>query len=89
MTMNRAARVVVTVTGLLCAPGMALAQTAPPHVPLQKTIGQNNGQASGRAVAVRDEFPGVSLQGGKLTLTGIAPSSIVFADRPVRAAGHD
>jgi len=24
----------------------------------------------------------------KLTLTGVAPSSIVFADRPVRAAGH-
>ena len=32
---------------------------------------------------------GVSLQGGKLTMTGVAPNSIVFADRPVRAAGHD
>ena len=31
---------------------------------------------------------GASLQGGKLTLTGVAPNSIVFADRPVRAAGH-
>jgi hypothetical protein len=31
---------------------------------------------------------GASLQGGKLTLIGIAPNSIVFADRPVRAAGH-
>jgi hypothetical protein len=31
---------------------------------------------------------GASLQGGKLMLTGIAPNSIVFADRPVRAAGH-
>src|SRR6266851_1324591 len=31
---------------------------------------------------------GASLQGGKLTLTGAAPNSIVFADRPVRAAGH-
>jgi len=28
------------------------------------------------------------LQGGKLTLTGVAANSIVFADRPVRAAGH-
>ena len=53
MTMKRAARVVVTVTGLLCAPGMALAQTAPPHVPLQKTIGQQI--ASGLSVAHRDE----------------------------------
>jgi len=31
---------------------------------------------------------GASLQGGKLTLTGVSPNSIVFADRPVRAAGH-
>jgi hypothetical protein len=31
---------------------------------------------------------GASLQGGKLTLTNVAPNSIVFADRPVRAAGH-
>ena len=31
---------------------------------------------------------GVSLQGGTLTLNGVAPSTIVFADRPVRAAGH-
>ena len=31
---------------------------------------------------------GAKLEGGKLTLTGVAPSSIVFADRPVRAAGH-
>jgi hypothetical protein len=31
---------------------------------------------------------GASLQGNKLTLTGVSPNSIVFADRPVRAAGH-
>ena len=31
---------------------------------------------------------GAGLDGGKLTLTGVAPNSIVFADRPVRAAGH-
>ena len=32
---------------------------------------------------------GVSLKDGKLTLTGVSPNAIVFADRPVRAAGHD
>jgi hypothetical protein len=32
---------------------------------------------------------GANLQGQTLTLTGISPSSIVFADRRVRAAGHD
>ena len=31
---------------------------------------------------------GATLQGDKLTLNGISPNSIVFADRPVRAAGH-
>ena len=31
---------------------------------------------------------GATLEGKQLTLTGVAPNSIVFADRPVRAAGH-
>ena len=31
---------------------------------------------------------GATLQGNKLTLSGVSPNSIVFADRPVRAAGH-
>ena len=31
---------------------------------------------------------GASLQGQTLTLTGISANSIVFVDRPVRAAGH-
>lgn len=31
---------------------------------------------------------GATLQGDTLTLTGISPSSIIFADRPIRAAGH-
>jgi hypothetical protein len=29
-----------------------------------------------------------SFEGNKLTLTGVSPNTIVFADRPVRAAGH-
>jgi hypothetical protein len=31
---------------------------------------------------------GAKLQGGKLVLEGVAPNAIVFADRPVRSAGH-
>jgi hypothetical protein len=31
---------------------------------------------------------GASLRGHALTLTGVSPNSIVFSDRPVRAAGH-
>jgi hypothetical protein len=31
---------------------------------------------------------GATLQGDTLTLTGVTPSSIIFADRPIRSAGH-
>ena len=31
---------------------------------------------------------GARLEGTTLTLTGVSPNSIIFADRPVRAAGH-
>lgn len=31
---------------------------------------------------------GAKLGGGKLVLEGVAPNAIVFADRPVRSAGH-
>jgi len=31
---------------------------------------------------------GATLQGDKLTLLGVSPSVIIFADRPVRSAGH-
>jgi hypothetical protein len=61
--------VVVIVVSALCTSGIAIAQTAPPappHVPLQKTIG---------GVTKPEVVP--------------SPNSIVFADRPVRAAGHD
>ena len=85
--------IAIALIGAFLMPTSAFAQTspaAPPHVHLQKTIGQDKAQAS-------QVFPslivmnsrGASLQGGKLTLTGIAPNSIVFADRPHRAAGHD
>jgi arylsulfatase len=66
-----------------------LAQTTPStpqHEPLQKTIGQATPEIVPSLIVMNAR--GASLQGGKLTLTGVAPNSIVFADRPVRAAGH-
>jgi hypothetical protein len=75
------------ITLLLCGAAPALAQTTPPeHVPLQKTIGQAGPDIVPSLIVMNAR--GASLQGGKLTLTGVAPNSIVFADRPVRAAGH-
>jgi hypothetical protein len=81
--------VTVAVAALLGAPLPALAQStgnAPQHVPLQKTIGQAKPEVVPSLIVMNAR--GASLQGGKLTLTGVAPNSIVFADRPVRAAGH-
>jgi hypothetical protein len=89
--MTRITLIVAIVIGALGTPGLALAQTspaAPPHVPLQKTIG---GATKTEVVPSLIVFNsrGASLQGNKLVLTGVSPNSIVFADRPVRAAGHD
>ena len=89
--MTRVPFIVVTVVSVLCTSGIALAQTAPPappHVPLQKTIGGVTKPEVVPSLIVLNS-QGVSLQGNKLVLTGVAPNSIVFADRPVRAAGHD
>jgi len=62
-------------------------QTPPPHVPLQKTIGQSKPEIVPSLFVINSR--GASLHGGKLTLAGVAPVAIVFADRPVRSAGHD
>jgi len=69
--------------------GLAWAQTAttmPPHVPLQKTIGQARPEVVPSLIVLNAR--GASLQGQTLTLVGVTPNSIVFADRPVRSAGH-
>src|ERR1700741_4483428 len=84
--------VVIAVAGILClcVPQSAFAQSAtttPPHVPLQKTIGQAKTEVVPSLIVFNAR--GASLQGGKLVLNGITPNSIIFADRPVRAAGHD
>jgi hypothetical protein len=58
-----------------------------PHVPLSKTIGHPAQAGPIPSLAVINA-QGARLEGNQLTLTGVSPSSIVFADRPVRAAGH-
>jgi hypothetical protein len=87
--LDRSDCMAIVFAAALFAPGMAFAQTSPPtpHVHLQKTIGQHHSQVFPSLIVMNSR--GASLQGGKLTLTGIAPNSIVFADRPHRAAGHD
>jgi hypothetical protein len=89
MSVKHRASNLILVGGLLLAPGIALSQdaTTRPHVPLGKSIGQTTPTGPVPSLAVLNAA-GAKLEGGKLTLTGVSPSSIVFADRPVRAAGH-
>jgi hypothetical protein len=89
MTIERKYLVVIAITGLLFVPGLVLSQSAadmPSHVPLQKTIGQGKTQVVPSLIVMQAR--GATLEDGKLTLTGVSPNAIVFADRPVRAAGH-
>ena len=87
MTGNRLA-FVLSIAGLLCTSGIVLAQNTPNAItaPAQKTIGTSKPEMVPSLIVMNAR--GASLQGQKLTLNGISPNSIVFADRPVRAAGH-
>lgn len=84
MTMKRIVQIAAAVAGLLGAPGLALAQDAI-AAPAQKKIGGQEKMVPSLAVL---NSGGAKLAGDKLTMTGISANSIVFADRPVRAAGH-
>jgi hypothetical protein len=59
-----------------------------PHVPLEKTIGVPRADRPIPSLAVINAAA-AKLEGTKLVLNGVASNTIVFADRPVRAAGHE
>src|SRR5271157_726848 len=85
--LNQVAGMLV-LTAALCSAGTASAQNAPTSSPV-KTIGA---PAAAKSEVVPSliviNSRGATLQGDVLTLNGVTPNSIVFADRPVRAAGH-
>lgn len=71
--------------GAAVAAGSAVAQDAI-SAPAQKTVGAHSQQMVPSLAVINSG--GASLADGKLTMTNLGPSTIVFADRPVRAAGH-
>ena len=89
MLLRTYARLMVVSVSVAFAAALANAAETPkkPHVPLEKTVGHVTPTGPVPSLAVLNA-QGATLADGKLTLTGIANNTIVFADRPVRAAGH-
>jgi hypothetical protein len=87
MTFNRTLCMLAACATLL-VPGFALAADAINN-PASKPIGPSgptqNDMVASLAVLNAD---GATLSGNTLTLNGVSPNTIVFADRPVHAAGH-
>ena len=88
MVLRRAFYALMTIVPLICMPLLASAQAT--------ATGATSAPPPGKSSVKTDMVPslfvmnahGASLQGQTLTLAGVSPNSIVFADRPVRAAGH-
>jgi hypothetical protein len=82
----------VSLSALLAGPLGASAQTTSDLKPPQfetKTIGvPSNAKEEIVPSLIVMNSRGATLAGGKLTLTGVSPNVIIFADRPVRSAGH-
>jgi len=87
----------LAVSATLCGASAAIAQTVgtaiaqgAPAPSSMKTIGAPSAAAKPEIVPSLFVLNsrGATLQGDTLTLTGVTPSSIIFADRPVRSAGH-
>jgi hypothetical protein len=79
---------VMIFAGLLCPPVLAYAQAPTTAAPSTSPPGKSSVKVDMVPSLIVMNAHGASLQGQTLTLAGVSPTSIVFADRPVRAAGH-
>lgn len=91
--MTRISSIAAIVIGSLVASGAVFAQSAPTSPaspqPALKSIGVSSSAKSQIVPSlIVLNSRGVTLQGNKLTLIGVSPNAVVFADRPVRSAGH-
>jgi hypothetical protein len=91
MAICRTACIAISLFGLLFAPQLCFAQSSStnpsPNIPLEKAIGQAKPEVVPSLLVFNAR--GADLQRDKLVLNGVSLNTIVFADRPVRAAGHD
>lgn len=93
MSVFRTVQALMTALVLVGAPASVFAQsttTAPPEAPSPKMIGVPSAPQAAKVepALIVMNAAGATLADNKLTLTGVAPNAIIFADRPTRAAGH-
>lgn len=85
MRIDRLALTGAAVLALLSFSGPSLAQDAI-SAPASQAIGVAKTEMVPSLIVLNSG--GATLEGSTLTLTKVAPNAIIFADRPVRAAGH-
>jgi hypothetical protein len=73
--------------GLIASNALATDDEHSAQMPAQKVVGQTSRQEPTASLLVINS-KAATLAGSKLTLTGVSPNAIVFADRPIQAAGH-
>ena len=74
----------ILAAGLVASLGPVLAQSGAD--PPMKMVGATKPQVVPSLIVLNSR--GASLQGQTLSLTGVSSNAIIFADRPVRSAGH-
>lgn len=85
MRFKNALYVMIALSGMCFYAGSGFAQDAIAS-PASKQIGVAKTQMEPSLIVLNSR--GAKLADGKLVLSGITANSIIFADRPVRAAGH-
>jgi hypothetical protein len=93
MSVYKAVAALMITLILAGVPGSVFAQGAtgaPSNAPPEKTIGVSSSQEAAKVepALIVMNATGAILADNKLTLTGLAPNAVIFADRPTRAAGH-
>jgi hypothetical protein len=88
MSMKATIGLCAALLALLLVPLPGTAQTAPPDNVLKQIGVPSNATSEIIPSLIVLNARSASLQGSTLTLLGSAPNAIIFADRPVRAAGH-
>jgi hypothetical protein len=93
MSVYKAVAALMITLILAGVPGSVFAQsatTAQSNTPPDKTIGVPSSQEAAKVepALIVMNASGAILADNKLTLTGLAPNAVIFADRPKRAAGH-